>query len=177
MLKQICYNCNTHLGSIEEPGIDDERISHGVCLDCFPKFVAGSGESFESFIESLPAPVFLVDQNGCMLYANSLGQKLTSKKNQGEMQGRLGGEVFSCKHAKLPGGCGQTIHCRTCTIRETVSKTFETGNAYTRVPAYMDLGDLTGDKTIRFLISTEKVENVVLLRIDDSRPVESADSE
>lgn len=176
MFRQFCLYCNAYLGSIEEPGNDVERISHGVCPSCFPKLVAGSGEPLADFLDSLPAPVFVVNQDVRIASANVRGQQFASK-GLGEMQDRLGGEVFSCKYSQLPGGCGQTVHCKTCTIRITVTKTFESGRPYTRVPAYMDLGDYTGDRTIKFLISTEKVESVVFLRIDDVQPIDSVDSE
>ena len=171
MIKQVCLYCNEHLGSIEEPGDDTERISHGVCPRCFPKLLAGSGKPLAKFLDSLPAPVFVVDQDVRIVTANALGRELISKDLE-EMRGHLGGEVFSCKYSKMPGGCGQTVHCKACTIRKTVTKTYKNGRPCTRVPAYMDLGDYTGDKTVRFLISTEKVENVVFLRIDDSQAVD-----
>jgi hypothetical protein len=58
-----------------------------------------------------------------------------------------------------------------------VTTTFETGESCIRVPAFIDLADISKDMTIRFLISTEKVNDVVLLRIDDARPEDSDDSE
>lgn len=176
MFKQVCLYCNAYLGSIEEPGNNVKCISHGVCPSCFPKLVAGSGEPFADFLDSLPAPVFVVNKDVRIASANTRGQQFVSK-DLGEMQDRLGGEVFSCKYSRLPGGCGQTLHCKTCTIRITVTKTFESGKSYNRVPAYMDLGDYTGDKTIRFLISTEKIESVVFLRIDNAQPINPTDSE
>ena len=36
-----------------------------------------------------------------------------------------------------------------------------------RVPAYADLGLISGDRTVRFLISTKKVGETVLLEIED----------
>jgi PAS domain-containing protein len=176
MIRQVCIYCNKDLGSIEEPGIEEERVSHGLCADCIPRLVEGNGEHLADFLDSLPAPVFMLDQDGRVAAANARGQQLVSK-GPGEVQGRLAGEVFSCKYSKLPGGCGQTVHCKTCTIRKTVAGTFESGRPSIRIPAYMDLGDIVDVKTTRFLISTEKVGSGVLLRIDDAQPADSAGSE
>jgi PAS domain-containing protein len=176
MFRQVCFYCNAYLGSVAVSGNHAEQISHGICPDCFPKFVAGTGEQFEDFLNSLPAPVFVVDQAGTMVTANTRGLELIPADLQ-DVVGRFGGEVFSCKYASLPDGCGETIHCKTCTIRNTVTSTFESGEPAFRVPAYMDLGDLTGIKSIRFIISTEKVGNFVLLRIDDARHVNVNDVE
>jgi len=84
MFRQICLYCNAYLGSIEEPGNDVERISHGVCPSCFPKFVAGSGEPLADFLDSLPAPVFVVDQDVRIVTANARGRQFASK-DLGEM--------------------------------------------------------------------------------------------
>lgn len=168
-MRQVCLYCDAHLGAVGEASGDDGLISHGVCSYCFSKFMAGSGQSLADFLDSLPGPVLVVDKDVRAVAANSQGLNHVSQ-DMSQIEGRLGGEVFECKYAKLPGGCGRTIHCKTCTIRKTVTKTHETGESCTRVPAYMDLGDIIDVTTIRFLISTEKVNDVVLLRIDDAQP-------
>jgi PAS domain-containing protein len=173
MMRQICLYCGTDVGTVDDPGEPIERISHGICIACFPRLLAGTGKSFEDYLDSLPAPVFVVDEGARVAQANKAALTFLST-DLADVQGRLGGEVFSCRHASQPGGCGQTVHCRTCTIRETVMATFETGKPSVRVPAYMDLTDYTGDRRIRFLISTEKPGSVVLLRIEEIDPTESA---
>jgi len=75
--------------------------------------------------------------------------------------------VFECANAKLPEGCGNTIHCSGCTIRRNVMDTQETGRRHFRVPAYLNQGNPESYQQIRFLISTEKVEGIVLLRIEE----------
>jgi hypothetical protein len=49
-----------------------------------------------------------------------------------------------------------------------VTKTAETGESCRRVPAFIDLADISKDMTVRFLISTEKVNGAVLLRIEEA---------
>jgi len=169
MVKQICFFCSAEIGSVGNPSEIDDEISHGLCPNCVPKFMAGHGCQFGEFLDRLPAPIFVIDEKARVVGANAEGLRQVNKSAR-DVQSRLGGEVFECRHAKEPGGCGQTIHCKTCTIRNTVTKTLKTGETCLRVPAYMDLGNIIQERTVRFLISTEKVGEVVLLRIDAVEP-------
>jgi hypothetical protein len=74
---------------------------------------------------------------------------------------------MECAYSKLPEGCGNTTHCVACTIRNNVMATFETGKSLERVPAFLNRLDRDSVYKTRFLISTEKVAEVVLLRIDE----------
>ncbi len=166
MITQTCLYCARHLGSVEEVDDHTERISHGVCPECLHLFMAGTGQPIVDFLDSLPGIIYVIDRDGRFIGANTLGQKHASKKMDFSEKW-LSGEVFECHHSKLPGGCGQTIHCKACTIRQAVTKTAETGISCIEVPAHMDLGEITDVKTTRFIISTEKVNDVVMLRIDE----------
>jgi hypothetical protein len=48
-----------------------------------------------------------------------------------------------------------------------VTDTYASGNCHVRVPAYQDIWTPSESKQVRFLITTEKVGNYVMLRIDD----------
>ncbi|MHA1672560.1 MAG: hypothetical protein ACTSYI_02945, partial [Promethearchaeota archaeon] len=72
-----------------------------------------------------------------------------------------------CVYSDLPGGCGKTIHCTGCTIRNSAEKTYETGQSLTNIKAYQILKTPTGPKHKIILISTEKVGDLVLLQFDD----------
>ena len=172
MIKQICLYCNSELGSLEKEKVDTEEISHGICPDCFPSFVAGTGTLFSDFLDALPAPVFVFGPDGRAAGANARGRALAGK-DQAELRQRPIGEVFQCANADLPGGCGETIHCKSCTIRNAILETARSGAPCLRVPAYMDLGDQIERRSVRFLISTRLAGEVVLLRIDDVEPPHS----
>lgn len=126
MIRQVCTFCACDLGSIEEPVGGCPDLSHGICIDCFPKLLAGKGTKFRQFLDSFPIPVFLVDQDARVLGANHKGLGLLST-DLGKVQGRLADELFACKHSREPGGCGQTLHCKTCTIRTAITETHESG--------------------------------------------------
>ncbi len=67
------------------------------------------------------------------------------------MRGFLGGEAMECVNARLPEGCGETEHCRTCTIRRTVMDTHLSGQPHERVATALD----RVDGPVRFWVSTE----------------------
>jgi ferredoxin len=174
-MKQVCMYCGSYLGSMEAPSGDYGLISHGVCSTCLPKFLAGLGQPLTDFLDKLPGPILVLDAEVRVVGANTQGLQRVAKALTA-IEGRLGGEVFECQYSKLPGGCGRTLHCKACAIRNTVTRTVETGESCLRVPAFMDLGDIGKDFTVRFLISTEKVNGLVLLRIDDAQPCVSGDA-
>jgi hypothetical protein len=121
----------------------------------------------KEFLDELKAPVLVVGDNVRVIAANAAARKMLSKE-QLEICGDLGGEVIGCVHAREPGGCGQTVHCQSCTIRASVTQTLQTGEPL-RKTAYADIGSLSGDRRIRFLIETEKVNDFVRLTIHDIR--------
>ena len=67
-------------------------------------------------------------------------------------------------------GCGNTIHCKACTIRNAVMETFDSSRNLHRTPAYLNRAGKDTVQRIRFLISTEKLDEIVLLRIDEVAP-------
>jgi hypothetical protein len=81
----------------------------------------------------------------------------------------MGGDAFECSYAKQDLGCGKSIHCKTCAIRNTVMDTLESGHGFDKVPAFQSIDTPNGETIIKFIITTEKVGEHILLRIDSSR--------
>ena len=162
-MKRICAWCKKEL--VSKSGGTGE-ITHSICDECMDYFYVNPNKNLKDLLNSLVAPVLAIDEEGRVITLNNKAQKIISKK-RGDIEGKLGGDVFECIYARLPGGCGHTTHCKSCTIRNTVTDTFNTGISQQKVPAYPDLETPEGPKQIRFLISTEKVDNIVLLRIDE----------
>lgn len=173
-MKKICSWCKRDIGS---PGSrndsDDAVITHGICPDCVRQICTHKKEDLRRHLDHFDFPVFLVDADVVVVTANQKGFSTLRKKPE-DIEGRRGGEAFDCRYAALPGGCGKTVHCKSCTIRLTVTDTFQTGESHIKVPAYPDLNDITGEKQIQFLISTEKQGDAVLLRIDEISEVKKS---
>ena len=169
MIKQICIYCKTHFKTIHEANDPIEHLSHGICPECFPKSVQGCGTPLIDFLNSFSCPVLSISTEARVIEANEAA-KLLVKKSTDQIRNQPGGDVFECKHAKCEDGCGSTVHCKSCTIRMTVMKTFKTGESFFRVPAYMDLGDIIDYKTVKFFITTQKMHGYVLLQIENEPP-------
>jgi len=166
-MRKICAWCQKETAvKKSQSGSDDAPISHGICPDCARKVLSYRAEPLRSFLDRFSDPVFFINAEGQIITANKAAFSVLEKQSK-EVEGQLGGDVFDCRYADLPGGCGNTIHCKTCTIRTNVTDTLQSGRSHIRVPAYPDLHHMTGEKKIRFLISTEKVGDAVLLRIDE----------
>lgn len=161
----MCFRCGEEITPEQVAGRAPEAIAQGVCDDCLQKSFDRMGEELNSFIDSLAAPVIVVDDNGIVQTANARAQTLLLKTLP-EIEGYRGGEVFECAYATLPEGCGNTVHCSGCAIRRSVMETLQTGKSLVKTPAYLNRGTLDNYQRTDFLISTEKISGLVLLRID-----------
>lgn len=165
-MKRVCSWCRKDLGPAGSELGTEDAITHGICGNCAKRLCSGTGESLQAFLDRLGVPVLLMEMEPRVRTANKDACVLLGKSLP-EIQGQMGGDVIECIHAKNPGGCGQQVHCKSCTIRNCVLETFTTGKSFVRIPAYPDIQLFGETKTMRFLVSTERVGNVVLLRIDD----------
>jgi PAS domain-containing protein len=163
---RVCAWCNNEIGSQQGETHSGRRINQSLCQQCSENFVFQMGVPLQKLLDTLPAPIFVIDAEGRVQGANAQGYHLL-KKDRVQVQGRLRGVVFECAYARLPEGCGRTIHCSGCAIRRAVYQTFETGQTLEHLPATLRCGNLDQPDEIDLLISTEKMGNVVLLRIDD----------
>ena len=140
-------------------------ITHGICKNCRDNILFQLGVELGSFLDSLDAPVVLVDGGGTIVTANNPARMLLCKELP-EIEGYRGGEVFECAYARLPEGCGNTTHCSGCAIRRTVMQTHGTGRTFMRVPATLNQNTPEEPQKVNLLISTERLADLVLLRID-----------
>jgi len=175
-MKRICAWCKKDLGASDTSDqAGDAPITHGICGDCARRTLSFKAKPLRNFLDQFSKPVLLINAEGRILTGNSMGFTLLQKKPE-EVEGELGGDAFGCSYADLPGGCGNTVHCRTCAIRINLMETLRSGKSKIRIPAYPDLHHVTGETRIRFLITTERVGETVLLRIDDVAEVNPSQS-
>lgn len=127
-----------------------------------------TGVQLQTLLDSLPVPVFVVDDRFRVQGANSKGYALLVKKPDQVLE-KLSGEVFECANARLPEGCGRTIHCTSCAIRRSISHTFATGESRHEVPATLHCGEPATPEDVNMRISTEKMGDVVLLQVNKFR--------
>jgi hypothetical protein len=163
-MTRICAWCKKGLGETSD-GRDSQVITHGICDECALNFKAQSGVSLHEFLECLKVPIFLVDSDVLVLSVNAAAHGLL-RKDIDKIEGFRSGDVFECEYARLPGGCGNTVHCSGCAIRGTVTDTYRTGESHRSVRAYLKQINQGLDVTV----STEKIGDVVLLRVDGIEP-------
>jgi hypothetical protein len=164
-MRKICSWCESDLGVIPADSILENAITHGICPGCLDTYFGPHPVGFKDFIDKLNVAVVVVDATGSITCASRQARSLL-KKEMPEIEGYKGGEVFECAYAALPGGCGGTVHCDGCTIRNTVMDTFQTGKSHLKTPAYLIHGLPDENQEIQFLITTEKVKDIVLLGIE-----------
>jgi len=153
------------MGTTPAEHFSEGVITHSICLECADKLYAELGIKLPIFIDGLDAPVVVVNSDGIVQTANKQAKSFLQKE-LAQIEGYRGGEVFQCAYARLPEGCGNTVHCSGCTIRRAVMETYQTGKSQHKRPAYLNRGTPESHRKMELLISTEKVNEVVLLRID-----------
>ena len=154
------------MGTVLHESIGEAIITHGICASCASKFFGDLGLDLNTFLDSMGVPVVVVDSNVCIRAANGQARAFL-QKDFSVIENYLGGDVFECLNAKQPGGCGHTVHCSGCAIRNTVTDTFQTGKSHHKVPAILNRETPDSCRKVALLISTEKVAGVVMLRIDE----------
>lgn len=158
----ICSYCKALIRTVES---NLSGVSHGICRNCLPRLVKEFGQPLSEFVDELSTPILVLQEGTRIVAANAAARRLSPEPLE-ELAGMLCGDVIGCVHSHEEGGCGRTVHCLSCTIRRSVSHTFETGEPCMDVSAFRDTGLLSGDTTVCFWISTEKKGDFVLLRIE-----------
>lgn len=164
-MRQVCAWCGKEMGTYATDTESRKTITHGICDTCAYHIIAQAGMPLQEYLDGLHAPVLVVNGDGIVETANAQARDILQKEPS-QIEGQAGGDVFECAYARLPEGCGNTIHCAGCTIRRTVMHTHQTGESHTREPAVLNWESANETQQIPFLISTEKVGDVVLLRVD-----------
>ena len=153
------------MGAVEGSTRPDTEISHGICEGCLSNFEFQQGVPLQRYLDSIPLPVVVVDRDVVVKAANHSASEALHKE-QPEMVQHLAGNVFECAHARLPEGCGGTIHCSGCVIRRSVTRTYETGEPQAGVPAMLRRGGSGHPPDIALTITTVRSGDMVLLRVD-----------
>lgn len=164
-MKRVCAWCKTEMESTLLEGHSDDIITHGICTTCKEKILGPKKVELTTLLDSLNVPIVVVNAMANAETANKAARKILQKELP-EITGFTGGAVFECAYSTLPEGCGKTIHCSGCAIRNTVMDTFQSGNSHLEIPAQLTKGTSDKNQEVILLISTEKVSDVVLLRID-----------
>lgn len=160
-MELYCSYCARHLGQ-KEP-YDDARKTHGICHECRDYFLwQEQGLSFDEYLGAFAVPVLIVDGNGRIAAINGSAAAMLGRAGD-RVRGLLGGEAMECAYARLPQGCGNTVHCLTCTIRKAVEAT-----AALRHPGRKSRVTLNRDGVLtEMLIETSWHEGMVRIVVEE----------
>lgn len=160
-----CSKCRSVIFDKTFETNSDRVITKGICDECTSYLLWPNRPEMSELLDGLDAPVVVINSLGNVNTANQKARELL-QKNLPDIQGYQGGIVFECAFAKLPEGCGKTIHCDGCTIRISVMDTLQTGKSHLKIPAGLSHGTTENYLQLQLLISTERINDVVMLRID-----------
>ena len=164
-MKRICAWCQTSLGEVRSDLHHEHTITHGICNACLEKIFAERDIDFIPFLNSLSAPVVLIDDNKTYLSANSSALKILEREHPHLNQKRIG-DVFSCENAHLEGGCGHTVRCGGCQMLQLINDTYEGKNTFDHVPVTLIEKQGETRHKLDLELTTEKINGLVLMRID-----------
>lgn len=170
-MRRVCAWCERDMGAADSSRLSDTDISHGICSKCLDNFTFQKGVPVQDYLDSIPLPVMLIevaaDHYTITRSANKALCGMLGKELWNVAQHLLG-NVFECAHARLPEGCGRTLHCSGCAIRRSVMKTHTTGEPQLRVPATLKRGLPGENLSLSLLITTVKAGDSVMLRIEQA---------
>ena len=161
-MRVVCSYCRTEAG--EKPPLDDPRITHGMCVACMEHFRRQwRGVTLSEYLDEFEEPVLVVTPDRRVVAVNRPMEAFMGRGIR-ELRGLLGGEATECVYARLPEGCGQSIHCNTCDIRNAVLRARDTGAPVEDVEARLE----RDEGTVHLRVSAYPVAGCIRLVIDET---------
>jgi hypothetical protein len=161
--KPLCTQCRKALPV--RVGLGGLKRIYGLCPDCEADLTRRlKGPVLEAYLETLDTPALVVNRD-LRVIAYNLGCLRKLCGNEPNPNALLVGEFLECHNASLPEPCGATPACLDCSIRRTVFDTLRTGIPQKYIPAVITGSN--GNRTVKrdFLISAEKLGDMVQITI------------
>ena len=168
-MKLVCAWCNKHIGHKHSDIHPEDAITHGICDECMLNLYQKKQIDFIPFLNTISAPVILIDENNTYLAANNLALDKLGKEHESLSQNRTG-DIFTCENAHLAGGCGHTQKCGGCQMLDLISKTYHGKNSFSHVPVKLVQKNGDTSQELDLKLTTENINGMVLMRIDDMTP-------
>jgi nitrogen-specific signal transduction histidine kinase len=167
-MKVVCAWCQKIL---QDDSSAEAEVSHGICVECRKKVMGEATTSLSDFLNDLDFPVLATDGDRLVLAANRAAEA-TLGKSAARMTGGRVGMAIECYYAGMPGGCGKTAQCRGCALRQNIADTHADGQPRYGVYAEKRIVNGRGSKMVQFRFSTQKVENAVVLLIEQLKEMD-----
>ncbi len=127
---------------------------------------------FKKMFNSAPVVMIILNKNSEILDINKTGLELL-KKDASKTLGKRGGDFLSCINSSLDKkGCGQSHHCESCVLNNSVNKTIVSKQNVNKTEFDINIKDEFGSiKTLNFHISTailpDKDEDKILVCMEN----------
>lgn len=141
-----------------------DLVTHSICCDCADNLEFQLGVSLKTYLESLHIPIVALDGNGAVIGINSAASQAYKGKAIIE-PAKWQEKIFECAHARLPEGCKSKVHCSGCAIRIAATEAFNSGRKSHDIPAHLNHCSSDVCETMELLVSADKVDSIVFLRI------------
>ena len=164
-MKRVCAWCKTDMGELKSDLHDASAITHGICNVCLKSLFEDKNIDFIPFLNSLSAPVVLIDENNTYLSANDAALSILEKQHT-HLHNQRTGDIFTCENARLSGGCGHTEKCGGCQMLQLITDTYEGRDDFSNIPVTLMRRVDNVREELNLKISTESVNDLVLMRID-----------
>jgi len=162
---RVCAWCNKPMSPVRTGGKASKNlVTHSVCSDCADNLDFQLGVSLKEYLDSLKIPIIALNSNGAVIAINSAALSIYKDKSGIELI-EWKEKVFECAHVRLPEGCRKAVHCSGCAIRFVAADTFRSGESQYNVPALLDHCSADLNEETELLISADKIDNIVFLRI------------
>lgn len=145
-------------------GTGDKAGTNGICKKTFQQVPDES--NIGEWIETIDAPILLMQGNPRQVITANRRALVLFEKELLEVEGRRGGQVFDCIYAFTEDGCGKDSNCEGCKIRDGIIDTFTTGKPHSGVSTSLQIKKTNGTMTYVLQVSTEKVGDLALVRIE-----------
>lgn len=139
-------------------------VTHSICNDCSDNLEFQLGVSLKKYLDSLHFPIIALDSKGTLIGINAAALEVYKGKAVIETA-EWKEKVFECAHARLPEGCKKAVHCSGCAIRIVAAECFNSGESMHDVPAHLSHCSSDLNENIELLISADRIDNIVFLRV------------
>lgn len=164
-MKRICAWCKSSMGEVKSELHSTSTITHGICNKCLETLFEDKNIDFIPFLNSLTAPVVLIDENNTYLSANDTALSILNKQHI-HLENKRTGDIFTCENATLTGGCGHTEKCGGCQMLQLINNTYDSNHVFSNIPVTLSRNSDKMREELNLHVSTEKVNGLVLMRID-----------
>ena len=128
--------------------------------------------------KNVPVILLLVDEERRVRKANKAALQFANRL-EGEINGLRGGEALGCLYSIAdPKGCGFSLNCKACGVRNTVLDTFKTGKPHYQAEAALPFKIDEKKTVLNLLVNTVPIEHegkrMVLVSIDNITELKTA---